>query len=46
MAGGESGPVEPRWRPFFARWLAIDAAERPGSAGALFDELEEMLSQG
>jgi eukaryotic-like serine/threonine-protein kinase len=46
MAGRDSGPVSPQWQPFFARWLAIDAAERPGSAGALFDELEQMLSQG
>jgi serine/threonine-protein kinase len=46
MAVRDSGPISPEWQPFFARWLAIDATERPRSAGGLFDELEQMLGQG
>jgi tRNA A-37 threonylcarbamoyl transferase component Bud32 len=46
MPGRDSGPISPMWQPFFSRWLAIDPAERPGGAGALLDDLEQMLSQG
>ena len=45
---GGRGPVDgasPTWQPVFARWLSIESAVRPASAGALFDELERMLSQ-
>jgi eukaryotic-like serine/threonine-protein kinase len=46
MAARDSGPISPQRQRFFARWLAIDPAERPGSAVALFGELEQMLRQG
>jgi hypothetical protein len=41
----DSGGMLPEWQPFFARWLSLDPARRPSDAGALFDELEQMLRQ-
>jgi serine/threonine-protein kinase len=46
MAIRDSEPVPVAWQQSFARWLAIESAGRPASAGALFAELEQMLSRG
>jgi hypothetical protein len=46
MAVRDSGPVPVTWQRAFARWLSIEPAGRPASAGALLTELEEMLSRG
>ncbi len=46
MALRDSGPVSVTWQRSFARWLSIESAGRPASAGALFAELEEMLTRG
>ena len=46
MAVRNSGPVPVIWQQAFARWLSIEPAGRPVSAGALLTELEEMLSRG
>jgi eukaryotic-like serine/threonine-protein kinase len=46
VVGGHSDRVRPEWRPYFARWLAFDPTSRPGNAGALCRELEEMLGRG
>jgi serine/threonine-protein kinase len=44
MAARDSGAVRAEWQRSFARWLSIDSAGRPASAGALYAELEQMLS--
>jgi eukaryotic-like serine/threonine-protein kinase len=41
IAGGTD--MDPRYQAQLARWLSIDPAGRPASAGALFQELEQML---
>ena len=46
MALRDSGPVPATWQESFARWLSIESAGRPATAGALFAELEEMLTEG
>jgi eukaryotic-like serine/threonine-protein kinase len=46
MAIRKSGPVPVPWQESFARWLSIESAGRPATAGALLAELEEMLSLG
>jgi hypothetical protein len=46
MALRDSGPVPVTWQESFARWLSIESAGRPATAGALFAELEQMLSRG
>jgi serine/threonine-protein kinase len=46
MAIRGSEPVPVAWQQSFARWLAIEPAGRPASAGALFADLEQMLSRG
>jgi eukaryotic-like serine/threonine-protein kinase len=45
MATRNSIMVPAEWQRSFARWLSIDSAGRPASAGALYAELEQMLSR-
>ena len=45
MASGGRGSVPPAWQAAFSRWLSIDSAGRPASAGALFTELEQVLGR-
>jgi eukaryotic-like serine/threonine-protein kinase len=44
--GRDSCGVPPAWQPFFARWLSLDPAGRSSDAGALYQELEQMLAEG
>ena len=46
MAIRDSTPVPVAWQQSFARWLSVESAGRPASAGALLAELEQMLSSG
>jgi serine/threonine-protein kinase len=46
MAVQDADPLPVAWQHAFARWLSIESAGRPATAGALFAELEEMLSRG
>jgi hypothetical protein len=46
MAIRDSAPVPVAWQQAFARWLSVGSEGRPASAGALFAELEQMLSEG
>ncbi len=45
MAARDSGVMPAEWQRSLARWLSIDSAGRPASAGALYAELEQMLSR-
>ena len=46
MAVRDSAPVPVAWQQSFARWLSVESAGRPASAGALLADLEQMLSRG